>query len=54
MGYSYFPTRRSAEKWVRENLDSLYGDKVTIDYLRPSEQTDYSKWYAYYPLRAIK
>ena len=54
MVYSYFPTRRSAEKWVLENLDSLFDDKVTISYLHPNEQTDYRKWYAYYPLRAIK
>ena len=58
MGYSYFPTRRSAEKWARENLNTVVVDGVVIDtvvieQLARPQQTDYRKWYVYYPLRAI-
>ena len=58
MGYSYFPTRRSAEKWARENLstvlvDGVVIDTVVIEQLARPQQTDYRKWYVYYPLRAV-
>ena len=53
MAYSYFPTRRSAEKWVLENLDSDVF-KVVIRPLDKYAVTDYRKWFVYYPLRAIK
>ena len=54
MVYSYFPTRRSAEKWVRENLNAVGIGPVIIEELARYHQTDYKKLYAYYPLRAIK
>ena len=52
MGYSYFPTRRSAEKWARENLstvvvDGVVIDTVVIEQLARPQQTDDRKWYVY-------
>ena len=54
MGYSYFITRRSAEKWVRENLDATGKGPIIIEQLSKSHRTDYRQWYVYYPLMAIK
>ena len=54
MGYSYFITRRSAEKWARENLDATGRGPIIIEELARYHQTDYKKWYVYYPLMAIK
>jgi hypothetical protein len=53
MGYSYFLSKRSAEKWVRENLWPGIGLTI-IDELSRGQQTDYRKWYVYYALSAIK
>jgi len=54
MGYSYFITRCSAEKWARENLDATGRGPIIIEELARYHQTDYKKWYVYYPLMAIK
>ena len=53
MGYSYFVTRCSAEKWARENLDNNHGI-IVIEQLSRQHRTDYRQWYVYYPLMAIK
>ena len=54
MGYSYFITRHSAEKWARENLNPVGVGPVVIEELARDHQTDYRRFYVYYPLRAIK
>jgi hypothetical protein len=59
MEYSYFPTNRSAEKWVRENLDYFDGEvvlRIVVGELSVHHYryNDKCKWYVYYPLRAIK
>lgn len=54
MGYSYFVTRRSAEKWARENLDAGGRGPVIIEQLSRQHRTDYRQWYVYYPLLALK
>ena len=53
MGYSYFLSKRSAEKWVRENLWPGIGLTI-IDELSRGQQTDYRKWYVYYSISAIR
>jgi|1_EtaG_2_1085319.scaffolds.fasta_scaffold90736_2 hypothetical protein len=52
MAYSYFPTQRSAEKWVRENLDPSIG-RITIERAY-HEIDDRKQWLVNYYLRAIK
>jgi hypothetical protein len=53
MGYSYFLSKRTAEKWARENLWPGIG-LIIIDELSRGQQTDYRKWYVYYSLNAIR
>jgi len=54
MGYSYFPTERAAQKWAIENLDFIGNQIALLQELPRHEQTDYSKWFIYYPLRHVK